>query len=69
MAINLSVKGMTCDHCVHSVTRALKSVAGVEDVAVNLAAGQARVDGTVEVPLLVRAIEKAGYKAQVAESR
>ena len=68
MAINLSVTGMTCDHCVHTVTRALKSVAGVEQVSVDRAAGRARVDGTADGRVLLQAVQKAGYKAQVLDT-
>jgi len=39
----LKVTGMTCGGCVQSVTRALKAVAGVNDVQVTLASGEARV--------------------------
>lgn len=39
----LKVTGMTCGGCVQSVTRALKAVAGVNDVQVTLASGETRV--------------------------
>lgn len=68
MAITLSVTGMTCNHCVHSVTKALEAVAGVEKVAVSLAAGQAQVDGKASPDALIRAIVEEGYQAQVANS-
>lgn len=34
--VELPVKGMTCHHCVMTVTQALKSVAGVRAAEVNL---------------------------------
>ena len=67
MAITLSVTGMTCDHCVRSVTKALQAVAGVEKVSVSLDTGRARVDGKAVPAALIRAIEDEGYKAQVAD--
>ena len=69
MAITLSVTGMTCNHCVHSVTKALEAVAGVEKVSVSLDTGHARVDGKAGPGVLIRAIEEEGYKAQVADSK
>jgi copper chaperone len=32
----LSVEGMSCEHCVKAVTKAVGALAGVEDVAVDL---------------------------------
>lgn len=35
--INLDVKGMSCGHCVMSVTEELSEISGVEEVKVDLA--------------------------------
>lgn len=35
----VSISGMTCGHCVNSVTEELSSIAGVENVDVELNAG------------------------------
>jgi copper chaperone len=69
MAITLSVTGMTCEHCVRSVTKALQAVAGVEKVSVSLDTGRAHVDGKAGPEVLIQAIEEEGYKAQVADSK
>ena len=69
MAITLSVTGMTCDHCVRSVTKALHAVAGVEKVAVSRDTGRARVDGNASPAALIQAVTKEGYQAQVADSK
>ncbi|MEU4119608.1 cation transporter [Kitasatospora sp. NPDC028055] len=59
----LQVTGMTCGHCVSSVTAELKKVTGVTEVAVDLATGRVTVDSTA--PLadaeLAAAIDEAGY--------
>jgi copper chaperone CopZ len=60
------VDGMTCSHCVASVTDELGRLAGVENVSVELAVGGAsKVTVASDRPLLdddVRAaIEVAGY--------
>ncbi|MFI5489132.1 heavy-metal-associated domain-containing protein [Micromonospora echinaurantiaca] len=57
------VKGMTCGHCVNSVSAEIGAIAGVSDVQVDLASGQVTV--TSEAPLdpaTVRAaVDEAGY--------
>jgi len=68
MTVALNITGMTCNHCVHAVTKALQAVAGVERVSVNLGAGRASVDGQASPEVLIRAVEEEGYKAQVATS-
>ena len=60
-----NVKGMTCDHCVHSVTEAAQAVAGVRDVQVELAAGTARVEGDFDETKIIEAIKEEGYEAAV----
>ena len=58
------VGGMTCGGCVSAVTKALKAVDGVKDVAVSLTPGQATVefDETAATPQRLReAIERAGF--------
>lgn len=58
-----TVSGMTCGHCVASVTEEVSEVPGVLDVQVDLAAGRLTVVGAEPVdPALVRAaVEEAGY--------
>ena len=41
--LTLQIEGMTCDHCVMHVTRALKSLSGVNDAEVNLKKNNAMV--------------------------
>ena len=59
-----TVTGMTCGHCVASVTEELQEVAGVEDVAVTLETGEVVV--TSAEPLSREAVEgavgEAGYQ-------
>lgn len=65
MTRTLQIKGMTCEHCVRAVTKALQGVAGVDNVSVDLGAGRARVDGPADPASLVNAVEKQGYEASV----
>ena len=63
-----AVTGMTCGHCAGAVTSELKSVAGVNEVDVDLVAGSAStVTVTSESPLddatVAAALDEAGdYK-------
>ncbi|SFU93259.1 heavy-metal-associated domain-containing protein [Alicyclobacillus macrosporangiidus] len=61
------VKGMTCSGCVNAVTRALKSVDGVQDAHVDLEGQQATVtfdESKTSVAKLKAAIEDAGYDTE-----
>jgi copper chaperone len=62
--VELKVKGMVCDGCVASVTRALKAIGGVSAVSVSLQEGAVTIDldpATVTLPELTSAIEAAGF--------
>ncbi|MER7752827.1 cation transporter [Kitasatospora sp. NPDC097643] len=58
------VQGMTCGHCVTSVTAELKKLDGVTDVAVDLATGRVTVDSTAPLTdsAVAAAIDEAGYE-------
>ena len=65
--IKFDITGMTCDHCVHAVTTALKDVPGVADAHVDLEAKSAVVDGdALDVAALIAAVEEEGYEAVLA---
>ena len=57
------VVGMTCDHCVRSVTEEVSAVEGVSQVVVDLLGGRVRVTSqeTVPVTKIREAVEEAGY--------
>ncbi len=60
-----TVTGMTCAHCVASVTEELEAVRGVRSVAVDLPTGAVTVDSDTPPldPAAVRAaVEEAGYQ-------
>jgi len=63
----LLVEGMTCEHCVMSVTEELNEVAGVSGVAVQLVpGGRSEVTVTTDAPVsadaLRGAVTEAGYE-------
>jgi copper chaperone CopZ len=65
----LTVSGMTCGGCSNAVTRALSGVAGVTNARVDLASGCATVTGSAQAAELIRALEAAGFEAQVAQGQ
>ena len=65
--IKLKVSGMTCNHCVMHVTKALNGVSGVDRVVeVSLDRGEALVEGSADTEELIAAVKKAGYEARLA---
>ena len=59
----LTVTGMTCGHCVASVTEEISELEGVENVDVTLETGQVVVTSSQPLdPAAVKAaVEEAGY--------
>ena len=64
--VKLKVEGMTCNHCVMAVKKALSRVPGVERAEVSLERGEALVEGNADPKALIRAVEEEGYRAEVA---
>lgn len=62
--IVLSIEGMSCASCVARVEKALKTVPGVTQAAVNLATERAQIHGSAATETLIEAIATAGYTAQ-----
>jgi copper chaperone CopZ len=65
MSILLEVHGMSCAHCVSSITAAVSPLPGVTAVDVALDAGTVRIDGTPDVVAVTAAIEDAGYDVEL----
>ncbi len=60
----VSITGMTCAHCVASVTEELSALPQVSDVQVDLDAGSATItsDGSLDLDAVKAAVEEAGYE-------
>ena len=58
------IMGMNCPHCQNAVKKAIAAVAGVDNVEVDLHAGLATVDGTVEQSAIIEAVHAAGFEAK-----
>ena len=65
MKTTLRVEGMSCDHCVNRVKKALESVEGVHSAAVNLEEKSATVEhhDQLELAALIAAVTEEGYGA------
>ncbi len=59
-----TVTGMTCGHCVASVTEEVQEIPGVSDVQVVLETGALTVtsDQPVDAAAVQAAVEEAGYQ-------
>ena len=60
----LQIEGMSCNHCVMRVKKALESISEVKLAEVILDEKQAKVDidGAVDEGILKQAVEEAGYQ-------
>jgi copper chaperone len=65
MTTTYSVSGMTCEHCVRSVSEEVGEVPGVEAVEVDLAGGTLVVRGEgVDADAIRAAVDEAGYAVE-----
>ena len=63
----LKIDGMSCEHCVKTVTKALEELDGVKKARVNLKRGEAKVtydSDKINVDGLIAAVVEAGYEAK-----
>lgn len=66
--VRMTVAGMTCDHCVRAVRKAIESVPGVRSASVDLASARAEarvIPGWVDEQGLRASISQAGYEATI----
>jgi len=59
----IKISGMSCNHCVMAVTKALSGIDGIRNVKVDLAKAEATFEETkpVDRALIAERIRKAGY--------
>ncbi len=62
----LAIEGMSCQHCVAAVTRAVSGLPGVREVEIDLQTGSAEVLGG-DPQQLIKAVTEAGYPARLAD--
>lgn len=61
---SITVKGMTCNHCRMSVTKALEAIPGVKNVNVDLLSGRASYEESqpVDLAAVKQAILRIGFE-------
>jgi copper ion binding protein len=59
-----AVRGMTCGHCVNSVSAGVGALSGVKDVSVDLAAGMVTVtsEAALDIDAVRAAVTESGYE-------
>jgi len=67
-ATTLIIEGAGCASCVGKIESALKAVPGVNNAEMNFAERTVSVHGVVDRSDLIKAVERAGYNAKVADS-
>ncbi|MFN3505263.1 MAG: heavy-metal-associated domain-containing protein [Caldimicrobium sp.] len=65
--IEILVKGMTCEHCVKRVERAILSTGKVKNVSINLETGKVTFEKEEDLTLeeIKENIEMYGYKVEI----
>lgn len=60
----IKIKGMSCDHCVTTITKVLDNIKGIKNVKVDLAKGEATFieEKPVDMEMIRQQIKKAGYE-------
>lgn len=67
--LTYTVAGMTCQHCVTAVRDEVRTVTGVQEVAIDLDAKRVEVRGSALDDAAIRAaVDEAGYEAVPAGS-
>jgi len=65
--IEFHVQGMSCQHCVAAVTRAVRDVDSAALTEVDLAGGRVRITSSADIETLKAAIDEAGYTVSTAQ--
>ena len=63
--LHLAIDGMSCDHCVRAVTRAITETPGARPLSVRKGAADVEVDTLATTASLLAALADAGYPAHV----
>ncbi len=64
-----NVTGMTCSACSSRVEKTVGSIEGVTECSVNLLTGAMQVEGDVDPEIVISAVQRAGYGAELSEDR
>lgn len=64
MTTTINVQGMSCQHCVQSVTKALETIDGIKGISIDLTAGTASFTShnPVDMDAVHAAIRNIGFE-------
>lgn len=62
--VKINISGMTCNHCVATVTKTLEQIKGIEEFNVSLVDNAAFIKGDFDKELLKKELESVGYKVE-----
>ena len=65
--MKIKIDGMSCNHCKMTVEKILSKIEAVKSFEVNLEQGEAVIIGNTDPKLVIEEINKAGYRATLAE--
>jgi copper chaperone len=65
MKIALKVTGMSCNHCISLVNKAITKLQADAKVTVDLASQQVQVESSLAAEDLIAALDEAGFPATV----
>ncbi|MEC4721110.1 cation transporter [Noviherbaspirillum sp. CPCC 100848] len=57
----LQVEGMSCNHCINAVTKAVREVDASAEVDIVLAEQKVSIDSSADLQRIKSAVEEAGY--------
>jgi copper chaperone len=66
MMTKIKIKGMSCNHCVAAVTKALNEIEDIQEIKVDLSKGEATFEEVrpVDMSIVREAVKKAGYEVE-----
>jgi copper chaperone len=67
-AVRFQIVGMSCGHCVQSVTKALAAVPGLVVGKVAVGSAEVTVESEESVKLAIKAMDEAGFEAEASSA-
>ena len=67
-AQTIHIKGMKCNHCKENAEKAIRSVAGVENVVIDLVSATASIEGHCNMEEVIDAVEGIGFQVDREKS-
>ena len=65
--MEITIKGMNCNHCRTNAEKAILACQGVTSASVDLASGKAQIDGNADINDIRSAIEALGFSVAEQE--